>query len=286
MRFRWVHLFVSALLVATIAFAQGDAEQALREIPDRWAELFNQGDLEAVAQLYTEDAVFIDVFGVFEGRDGIVEGLATKLPVQPGEARMDVTTDEVEVFGDVAFMTGQYEISALDGSPLMQGNWLAIIELVDGEWLMHRHMTNMLMPPPEADAAEADASQALRDLGHRWAELYNEGDFQGVADLYTEDAIVVNFDGRADEGRQAIYEGLAQPLPEPLDEGSIDVRTEEAEIVGDTGYGMGTYVLTAPDGSIMMQGTFVTIDKLVDGEWKMHRHVTNMLMPEPEAEAP
>lgn len=133
--------------------------------------------------------------------------------------------------------------------------------------------------------AEGHNGDALRELGNRWAELYNAGDFQAVADLYTEDAIVVNFDGRYDVGRQAIYEGLAEPLPEPMDQGTIVVTTEEVEIFGDTAYGMGTYVLSAPDGTTMMQGSFVTIDKLVDGEWKMHRHVINMLMPEPEEAA-
>jgi uncharacterized protein (TIGR02246 family) len=281
MRFRFVHLIVSALFVATVALAQGDAEQAIREIPDRWAASFNEGDLETVVDLYAEDAIFIDAFGRFEGHEAIHQGLMTKLPVEVGEARIEIATDEVEVFDDAAYSMGTYAVSALDGSTLMAGSWSLISRLVDGTWKMDRHLVSILMQPPEADA-----SQALGDLGHRWAELFNEGDFQGVADLYTEDAIVVNFDGRADEGREAIHEGLAQPLPEPLDQGTIAVTTEEAEVFGDTAYGMGEYVLSAPDGSVMMQGTYVAISKLVDGEWKMHRHVVNMLMPEPEADAP
>lgn len=70
-----------------------------------------------------------------------------------------------------------------------------------------------------------------------------------------------------------------------MDQGTIVVNTDEVEIFGDMAYGMGTYVHSAPDGSVMIQGSFMTIDKLVDGEWKMHRHLINMLMPEPEAAA-
>lgn len=131
--------------------------------------------------------------------------------------------------------------------------------------------------------AQGDAGDALRQLTDRWAELYNAGDFQGVADLYTEDAIVVNFDGRTNVGRQAIYEGLAAPLPEPMDQGTIAITTEELKVFGEMAYGMGTYVHAAADGSVMIQGSWMTIDKLVDGEWMMHRHIVNMLMPEPEA---
>lgn len=134
--------------------------------------------------------------------------------------------------------------------------------------------------------AQGDAGDALRELGNRWAELYNAGDFQGVADLYTEDAIVINFDGRADVGRQAIYEGLTEPLPEPMDQGTIVVLTDEVEVFGDMAYGLGRYVHSGPDGTVFIQGSFMTIDKLVDGEWKMHRHLINMLMPEPETDAP
>lgn len=281
MRFRFVHLFVSALLVATVVLAQGDAETAIRDIPDRWAELFNAGDYEALVDLYTEDAVFVDVFGLFD-REAIPETLAMKLPVAPGEATMTVTTTEVRVYDDLAFSMGPYSFSAPDGSTMMQGNWIAILEPVDGEWKMHRHVTSMLMPEPVG----SDVEEAVYALSTRWAELYNQDDFQGVAELYTEDAIVVNFNGRADEGREAIHEGIAQPMPEPLDQGTIAVTTEEAEVFGDTAYGMGEYVLSAPDGSIMMQGTFMAISKLVDGEWKMHRHIVNLLMPEPEADAP
>jgi hypothetical protein len=88
-------------------------------------------------------------------------------------------------------------------------------------------------------------------------------------------------------GREAIHVGLATPMPEPLDQGIIEVITEEAEVLGDTANGLGTFVLWAPDGAtVMMQGTYVAISKLVDGEWLMHRHVVNLLMPEPEEAAP
>lgn len=125
-------------------------------------------------------------------------------------------------------------------------------------------------------------NQAVYALSSRWAELYNQGDFQGVADLYTEDGIFANALGRF-EGREAIREHFAGP--KQVEGATINPATDEVEIFGDTAYGMGTYVHSAPDGSTIMQGAWLGISKLVDGEWKMHRHIVNMLMPEPKADA-
>jgi hypothetical protein len=73
MRIRFVPLFVSAILVVMVVIAQVDAGQALRDWGDRWTELYNLGDFEGVVDLYTEDAIFGNTYGVFEGREAILE---------------------------------------------------------------------------------------------------------------------------------------------------------------------------------------------------------------------
>jgi uncharacterized protein (TIGR02246 family) len=290
-----VAVLASALLTAAHAYpddgflnpvvlAQGAAEPAVHEFADRWAAAFNAGDLDALTDLYTEGALFADTFGRFVGREAIRGGITTALPVTIGEDRIDISTDEVEILGDTAHSLGTYVISASDGSMLTQGSWLLVSKRVEGAWKMHRHVVSMLMPGPD-DETRAAVVQRVHGLVDRWAELFNAHDFRGVANLYTEDAIVVNFDGRAAEGRDAIYASLAE-LPAQVGEGTIAITADEVEIFGDTAYAMGTYTLSAPDGSIMMQGTYTALDRLVDGDWQMHRHVVNMLMPEPEASAP
>jgi uncharacterized protein (TIGR02246 family) len=287
-----VAVLASALLTAAhacwddgpvdlVVLARTAADSAVHEFADRWAAAFNAGDLDALTALYTEDALFADTFGRFVGREAIREGIATALPVTIGEARIDIATDEVEILGDTAHSLGTYVISASDGPVLTQGSWMLVSQRVEGAWKMHRHVVSMLMPGPD-DETRAAGVQRVHDLVDRWAEHFNAHDFRGVADLYTEDAIVVNFDGRPAEGREAIYASLAE-LPAQLGEGTIAITADEVEIFGDTAYAMGTYALSAPDGSIMMQGTYTALDRLVDGSWQMHRHVVNMLMPESAA---
>lgn len=287
-----VAVLASALLTAAhacwddgpvnpIVLARAAPDSAVHEFADRWAAAFNAGDLDALTDLYTEDALFADAFGRFVGHEAIREGIATALPVTIGEDRIDISTDEVEILGDSAHSLGTYVISTTDGSMLTQGSWMLVSKRVDGAWKMHRHVVSMLMPEPGDDTRTAGV-QSVHDLVDRWAQLFNAQDFRGVADLYTEDAIVVNFDGRPAEGREAIYESLAV-LPAQLGDGTIAITADEVEIFGDTAYAMGTYTLSAPDGSIMMQGTYTALDRLVDGDWQMHRHVVNMLMPESAA---
>lgn len=260
------------------------ADPAVHEFADRWAAAFNSGDLDALTDLYTEDALFADAFGRFVGPEAIREGITAALPVTIGEDRIDILTDEVEILGETAHSLGTYVISASDGSLLTQGSWMLVSKRVEGAWKMHRHVVSMLMPGPD-DETRAAGVQRVHGLADRWVELFNAHDFRGVADLYTEDAIVVNFDGRPAEGREAIYESLAV-LPAQLGEGTIAITADEVEIFGDTAYAMGTYELSAPDGSALLQGTYTALDRLVDGDWQMHRHVVNMRLPEPETSAP
>jgi uncharacterized protein (TIGR02246 family) len=153
MHIRFVRLFVLVLVFASIALAQGDADGAIRDLVNRWQELYNQRDYQAVADLYVEDALFFGIDGgVHEGRDAIRDALAVPLPMPPGEGTMEITADEVEVIGDTAYVVGQFVVSAPDGSTMVEGHYIAIDKLVDGTWMLHRHISNLAMPDPETAA--------------------------------------------------------------------------------------------------------------------------------------
>lgn len=56
---------------------------AYRELLDRYVELYNDGDLDAVIDLYADDAVQGMPDGIFEGRRAIHERLARELEAIP-----------------------------------------------------------------------------------------------------------------------------------------------------------------------------------------------------------
>lgn len=150
MNLRFVRLFVSVLLVGTLAFAQGDADQDVRALIERWNDLFNQGDYQAVVDLYTEDGIFSNPLGVFAGREAIREHFAG--PAQVAGSTILPTIDEVEVFGDAAYGMGTYVHLAPDASVIMQGSFMLTTKRVDGEWKIQWQLVNMLLPEPEAAA--------------------------------------------------------------------------------------------------------------------------------------
>jgi ketosteroid isomerase-like protein len=147
---RFVHLFVSALIDDPGGLAQGDAESAAGGLTERWSELFNEGDYGALANLYTEDAVFSNGAGLFEGRAAIREHFASTATGEGSAIR--ITSDEVINFDDAVYAMGTYVVTAPDGSTtLMQGAWMSIAKLVDGERKIHRHLSNIWLTESEAD---------------------------------------------------------------------------------------------------------------------------------------
>ncbi len=66
----------------------------------------------------------------------------------------------------------------------------------------------------------------------------------------------------------------------------MTITTIEVEGAGDTAHEVGTYVFKSDDGRILDQGKFIVVWKLVDGEWKLHRDISNSSFPPPPAQAP
>jgi uncharacterized protein (TIGR02246 family) len=133
--------------------------------------------------------------------------------------------------------------------------------------------------------AQNAPDSTVHEFGDRWAAAFNAGDLETIGDLYTDDGLFADAFGRF-TGPEAIREGVATKLPVTIGEATIEIETDEVEILGDTAYSLGTYEISAMDGSRLTHGSWMLISRRVDGEWKMHRHVVSMLMPPPEPAAP
>lgn len=107
---------------------------------------FNQGDAEAVAELYSEDVVYYGPLGrVFQGRDAVQERYQGSLAAGFSDMKIDVI--EIRVVDDIAYDLARYTISSPAGEPLT-GYHLGVLEKEDGEWLVQRTLVNVVMPAP------------------------------------------------------------------------------------------------------------------------------------------
>jgi steroid delta-isomerase-like uncharacterized protein len=92
-----------------------------RELLDYYVERYNAGDLDAVMELYAEDAVQIMPEGTFEGRSAIRERLARDLVACPDIAWTVLSfVEQGDTFADewtfVGTHTGPYQLP--NGTPL------------------------------------------------------------------------------------------------------------------------------------------------------------------------
>jgi uncharacterized protein (TIGR02246 family) len=129
-------------------------------------------------------------------------------------------------------------------------------------------------------AQDQDDEEAVDDLRQEWVDLYNEGDVAGVAELYAEDAVLYYADGTVHEGRDAIQEVLQSAI----DAGFTGISGEaiETEVVNDTAYQVGSYAFMDDEGETVSEGYYLLILQRGNGEWRIHRHIGNMVLPAQE----
>lgn len=136
--------------------------------------------------------------------------------------------------------------------------------------------------PAELTAEQIEAIQAISDALER---ADNAGDWDAVAALYTQDAILLPPNAPAVTGRSAIREFFAS-LP-PIN--SFNLQVEEIVGRGDLAYVRGTYSMElAPAGApepIRDTGKYIEIRrKQADGSWLLSRDIFNSSQPAPGPE--
>lgn len=135
-----------------------------------------------------------------------------------------------------------------------------------------------------ADEGTADASAdmaALADMAEQFETHYNMYHPDMVADFYAEDAVALMANGGVQEGRAAIEARLTADM-----EGQPTLSLDQAESIvsGDVAVTRGTWAVeTTADGQAMaLGGNYLTMQRRVDGAWKIGMVVTNYDAPPPE----
>lgn len=121
-------------------------EQAIRAVVAEWMSATQRGDIQAVLQLMTEDAIFLTPGQ--EPMDRAAFEAATRTQVERN-LRIDGVSDirEVQVEGNMAFLWSRLSvaITSADGSAAKRdGHTLTIFRKQDGKWRLARD-ANMLV---------------------------------------------------------------------------------------------------------------------------------------------
>jgi len=136
-------------------------------------------------------------------------------------------------------------------------------------------------PVPEQDPEVQDRA-AIEELREGWVTHYNLHHPDMVAEFYTEDAFVLNADLSVVQGRdgvEAYHRTAMDPSP------TVEVGMEHVEIFDDHAVGLGSYSVTLsdPDGqSMTVSGTYMTLLRRADGEWRIAGRLANYDSPMPQ----
>ena len=133
-------------------------------------------------------------------------------------------------------------------------------------------------PVPEVDPV-AENEAALNELAAKYLQAVNRGDADGLAVLYTEDAIRMQSNSKPKVGRDAIRLFAAADYANT--NWDMQLRVDESEYSGDLAFVRGTYALSLTskeDPSEVYQEVGKWMDVMrrqEDGSWLIAREITN-----------
>jgi uncharacterized protein (TIGR02246 family) len=142
-------LAASLVVFAPLAYAQGPAE--LDRLRDRYVEATNANDAAAVAQLHAENARVLHPGGdALEGRQAIEAHFAERFEMS-SPANFAIQSMETRELGGAHLDLGTYSMDAtIPGGQVLAvtGNYVALVEESEGEWLITLQIFNENVPAP------------------------------------------------------------------------------------------------------------------------------------------
>jgi uncharacterized protein (TIGR02246 family) len=119
--------------------AESGSRQAIEAAVRRYVTASNQGDAEALAALYADDAMLLPPdHEPIQGREAI--GAFWRQGTDEG---LQVTMLTVEVEGDLGYLVGRYNLPATDEEPADSGKYVMCLKRQrDGSWKLTADIWN------------------------------------------------------------------------------------------------------------------------------------------------
>jgi uncharacterized protein (TIGR02246 family) len=144
--FQILVIFIGLFFTASCSQQPVNVSDDIAKANNEFMEAFNNGDMNAVAQHYTEDGkLFPANSEIIEGRQNI-EAFWSGAP-EMGVKKVNLETTTAEGYGYTAIEEGKYTLYA-DGDIIIdKGKYIVTWEKVNGSWLIKRDIWTTSNPP-------------------------------------------------------------------------------------------------------------------------------------------
>lgn len=248
---------------------------AVAALADYYETHFNMGHGSMVAGKFAENGLsWTGNGGMAFGREAI--GAALTAQIEATSPTIDLTQDEILLFGDYAVTRGTFSLTGtLDGAAIENtGNYMSVSSRgEDGTWRIEGGVSNFdsegqpTTPSEAAVMPAGEGAELLADGVGYYVTHMNMGHGSMVAERYTPDAVAMMSGAPPLMGRAAV-EGRLNELAEAGVKMEI-TPWSAMELDADHVTGIGTYSLETPEGSI--DGHFAGLWKRGDdGELRAH----------------
>ena len=161
--FQLVALFAGSVLLAGCTPQPADVTDEISEHNKAFMESFNNGDMAALAQRYTEDAkLFPANAEIVEGRENIEKFWSGA--IETGIRKLKLEATLAEGIGNTAIEEGKFTILAEGDVVIGQGKYIVTFEKVNGTWLISRDIWNSNSPPPPGPCLQSGNMFGLHAL--------------------------------------------------------------------------------------------------------------------------
>jgi uncharacterized protein (TIGR02246 family) len=265
------------------SYDRTQSEAEIREIENAWAQVAVSGDPAAIERIFANDFVGVAPDGAQYTKQGFIDDTKAH-PL--GFTANELKEMKVRFEGNVAVAQGHETFTRKDGE---RGRfvWTDVLARRDGQWQLIAAQDAMV---PDAEqptsvslfqgsAAMEQARAGIDKTRSKYVAAWKAANVSTIAELYTENALVLYPNQPAVTGRSAIVEYFKAFFAE-FPQNEFELTSAEIEIAGPWAFDRGAYrwkgVPRAGGEPVEDGGKYLVIlQRQASGEWKVARDMDN-----------
>ncbi len=117
-----------------------ETNEMVETIRHKWMEAYNTGNMDALMDLYTEDAIYFTWVGpMYKGKQEI---MSTFKELRKDFPKLEYVSLQVEECGDRPFNLGLWTLMNEKGEKVASGNYIIVYKQEQGAWKFYIHASN------------------------------------------------------------------------------------------------------------------------------------------------